>query len=35
MRSYVAGKSRPACMGDDEPGAEPVALILQAFRWFS
>ena len=21
--------------GDDEPGAEPVALILQAFRWFS
>lgn len=21
--------------GDDEPGVEPVALILQAFRWFS
>ena len=21
--------------GDNEPGVEPVALILQAFRWFS
>lgn len=26
---------RAGMHGDDELGAEPVALILQAFRWFS
>ena len=35
MRSYVAGKSEAGMHGDDELGVEPVALILQAFRWFS